>query len=30
MRDEVGSGSGRWEQVGVDDIFGKDEEEKER
>ena len=26
VRDDAGSGSGRWERVGVDDIFGKDEE----
>ena len=25
VRDDGGSGGGRWEQVGVDDIFGKDE-----
>ncbi|CAD6575721.1 MAG: hypothetical protein ASARMPREDX12_007456 [Alectoria sarmentosa] len=30
VRDEVGSGSGRWEQMGVDDIFGKVEEERRR
>ena len=26
VRDDVGVGSGRWDQVGVEDIFGQDEE----
>ena len=28
VRNEVGSGGERWEQVGVDDIFGKEEEKE--